>query len=41
MIEGMGMMIRSMKMLSAQDARMNLRESKHVPPLTRVPFASM
>jgi len=41
MMEGMGMMITSMKMLSAQDVSTKVRESKHVPPSTRLPSASI
>lgn len=37
MIEGMGMTMMSMKILSAQDVRINVRESMHLPPGMRVP----
>jgi hypothetical protein len=41
MMDGIGMMIRSMKMLSEHDVRMKVRESKHFPPRIRVPDASL
>lgn len=37
--EGIGMMMRSMKMLRAQEARMKVRELMHVPPGTTLPSA--
>lgn len=40
-MEGIGMMMRSMKMLSAQEVRMKVRESKHLPPLMRLPSMSL
>lgn len=40
MTVGIGMIIRSMKMLSAQLVRMKVRESMHVPPRLMLPAAS-
>jgi hypothetical protein len=41
MMDGIGMMMRSMNILRAQEVRMKVRESMHLPPLTRLPSASL